>query len=175
MGKGSRGTAVDDLSDFVRIFHKNINKHKKLEPKHFKRLSRIVRNNMVSQFLKLLSTFTNNECIVIGRAIMKNKMDDFDELVDFLVSRKSKYHIIILTCTLCKGRKLKNVDSVRNYIKSFFGDENGINFYKLIMVAGRKYRDILDDDILAFCRNNEHPILKEVLKEYESQSCVVSK
>ncbi|ELA47071.1 hypothetical protein VCUG_01432 [Vavraia culicis subsp. floridensis] len=169
MSRNSRGDGIDGLSDFVRVFHKNINKNKKLEPKYFKKLCRIVRENMVCQFLELLTTFTNNECIVIGRAIMKNRMDDVDELVDFLVSKKCKYHIIILTCTLCKGRKLKNVDSVKNYIKSFFGDETGINFYRLIMMMGRKYRNALDDDIMAFCRNNDHPILKEVIKEHEDR------
>lgn len=154
---------------FVRVFHKNINKNKKLEPRYFKKLCKIVRDDMICEFLALLTTFTNNESIVIGRAILKNKMENIDELIHFLVSKKSKYHVVLLTCVLLKGRRLTDLDLIKHYVKSFFDDEVGLNFYKLILVLCRKYWVVIDEEILNFCRCREHPVLKETLKEYENK------
>lgn len=156
----------NELTVFIRLFKKNINKNKKLEPRYFKRLSKIVRDGEICQFLTLFSDFTNNEAIVIGRAVLKNKMEDVDDLLKFLTTKRCKYHIIILTCLLCKGKRFTQPDLITNYIKLFFDEKNNLNFYKLILVACRKYKISIDQEIITFCLENEHPVLKEVVKEY---------
>lgn len=155
------------LVTFLRLFKKNINKNKKLEPRYFKKLSKIVCGGQICEFLKLFTSFTNNEAIVLGRAIIKHKMDGIEDLVDFLVSKKHKYHIIILTCVLCKGKRISNIQAVSEYVKKFFEEETGMNFYKLILVMTRKYKNVVDVEILEFCRKKEHPVLQEVIREYQ--------
>lgn len=154
-------------SIFLRLFKKNINKNKKLEPKYFKKLSAIVRDGEICSFLSLFPTFTNNEANVIGRAILKNRMINIEDVLLFLFSKKCKYHIIILTYLLCKGKKIEHADKLTQYIKSFLNDERSLCFYKLILVVCRKYKQSIDHDIVLFCEENEHPVLKEVLKQYQ--------
>ncbi|KRH92141.1 hypothetical protein M153_11157000607 [Pseudoloma neurophilia] len=157
-----------DLITFVRLFKKNINKNKKLEPKYFKKLSKIVRDGQLCSFLSLFKEYSNNEANVIGRAILKNKMSDVNDVLEYLLEKKDKYHIIILTYLLSKGTRLENTEKLTKYIKSYFEDDKNLNFFKLILVLSRKYRHAMDNEITVFCEQNEHPVLKEVLKEYKT-------
>lgn len=159
-----------DLLLFLRIFKKNINKNKKLEPKYFKKLSKIVRDGRFCEFLSLFNDFTNNESIVLGRAIMKNKIENVDEIIELLTSKKSKYHILILTSLLCKGRRFQQPVLITKYIKQFLAEESNVNFYRLILVACRKYKHTIDSEIIEFCEEKSHPILDEVIKEYSKEN-----
>lgn len=155
-----------ELEIFKKLFKKNINKNKKLEPKYFKRLSKIIKEGQVVNFLKLFTEFTNNEAIVIGRALLKNKIENVNEIINFLVLEKNKYFVIILTFLLCKGKIIENLGKITEFIKNFFDQELNLNFYKLILVVCRKYKSAIDREILDFCSQKKHPVLEEVIKEY---------
>lgn len=151
-------------SPFHSTFHSEIKHKKNLSPKNFKLLKTI----LVSDYSSFLTfTPTKNESIVLGRAFMKIKIKDKQQLVDFLVMKGDIGSVIILYSYLCTKVKV-NLYGVIILMKKFLSVEKPVlDVLKLLLIVFRNYKEWVDDELISYCRGSDHGVCKEIVREYD--------
>ncbi|KAF7684305.1 hypothetical protein TCON_0512 [Astathelohania contejeani] len=159
-----------NLNKYITKFRSIIRSKKKLDSHNFTILKKYVAGPIFQELIEKLGKLNNTECIVIGRAIMKTKLINSEQMILYLLQKGGNIAIILITCILIKKVKINCKQEIIDFIKSWINsDKIELMHLQLILILHRNYNGLEDEEILEFCRKSKHPICKEIISKEDKQ------
>jgi hypothetical protein len=158
-----------EKDELICKFKKEIKERKKLTRESFDALKKLVKENKLLEFIQAIGVLNMKESIVVGRAIMQTKVPDINSLVYFFIDRKSESSVVILTCLMCKKCRF-DTSAVIGFIQPFIKEEKcSLACLRFLLVLYRNYKECFDEELMEFCRKNNHPVCVEIMTSEKSQ------
>jgi len=147
-------------------YRTTLNKHKKLPLNEWKSLLNLVRTKDLYNLLK--ENFTSKEARILGAAFVHSKLNHLEDIVDIIIQRNDFCTPILLKFILIKKRKF-DLTSILNYLHKMIKEDTKLSHLELLKVVYDNYPDIIDIEILEFCKNNKHDICKQICSGKEME------
>lgn len=136
-----------------------IKKYKKLPKKEYMELQKIVRTKELYKILNL--NLNNLESRILGKILTTVKLSHVDDIIHIICNKNDESTPILLTYILSKKNKI-DLSDVSIYIKKMINGHIKLVHLGLLNVVYKNYPFLIDNEILEFCRKNDHEICKEI-------------
>ncbi|KAM0687904.1 hypothetical protein COBT_000850 [Conglomerata obtusa] len=160
-------TNAEIQSEFTTHFNNAVKKHHKLDPKSFSKLRKMINTPAFIYFIETLQP-TKTGSVVIGRALMKSKINDKQGIIDLFTRKKN---LVVLQCLLVTNMKV-DLTGVVMLIKELLSEVN-CEVLRLLLLVWRNYRSFFDIELINYCLGSKHGICMEIINEYKLTEIVV--
>lgn len=160
-------TAITDSKPLnFEILRKKLKGNKNLSKQDFKTLIKVLETRALE--ILAIDDLTINECKIIGKALMASKLEDINKIIRFIIKRSDKRTSLFLYDLLNKRCKI-DCAPVQQYIHYLITQEMHLSHYKVLLVISKNYPFLITSEILNFCKDDNHPISKEIIARHETK------
>lgn len=151
---------IDKPSDF-QAYRDILKARPNLPPNEWSKLCALVKTNKLYGILRM--DLSKKEAEVLGSALKKVSLTHVDAIIEVVIAKGGDAAPILLKHILEKRKKVDQ-NPIRLYLCDRLKEGVSLRYLQLLHVVYKYYPSCIDTSILEFCRSNDHPICKEVLK-----------